>query len=292
MHKPSPCLGAVDPDGNDRANCQTCARFKPGATGWVITGKTFRYGYLGGIEVVECLDRLPLEHGVQHAASVAPVTQHVCGADASGVTLRKRAVRWLMVSTVLSVAVIAAIYSTSAHAAPAERCQWVEPGAAPYGPHGDPVAAVMRLDIPEPHKSILAESVKLDTPAEVTRITRSGIGDGKRWREVRNMNFAGGRICRGLLDVSMWPAERSQIVRVHASGPYAVGFFPGCGNVAQMTDASYRPGVVERLRAVINPGEALASGPTAKSATPEPGGLALPVLALLAAALVYRRTRS
>lgn len=291
MHNPSPCLGAVDPDGNDRAHCQTCARFKPGATGWVITGKTFRYGYLGGIEVVECLDRLPMEHRGEHAASVAPVARKVCDTPAADVTLRKRAIGWMVAASVVTIAVAAAVYSVPARAAQPERCQWVEPGAAPYGPHGDPVAAVMRLDIPEPHKSILADSVRDDTPAEVTRITRSGIGDGKRWREVRNMNFAGGRICRGLLDVSMWPAERSQIVRVHASGPHAVGFFPGCGNVAQMTDASYRPGIVERLRTVINPGEALAAGPTAKSATPEPASAVLATLALLAALAAGRRTR-
>jgi hypothetical protein len=152
--------------------------------------------------------------------------------------------------------------------AAATTCPWFEPGAAPYGPSGDLGAAVHRLThIPEQHRLVLVESLRLGTPSEVTRITSAGI-QSKRFRSPRNMNFSGGRICWGEVDTAMWPATRSQIVQIHASGPWAVGYYPGCGNISELTDTA--PRAEARIRNTV----------------PEPSDLWLALIALACGGIV------
>ena len=108
------------------------------------------------MQVVECDLRRPLQ---QHAFNVAPVARQVCGQDVPGVTLRKRAVRWLLVASAVGAAVVAAAYSTAAHAAPAAaQCGPWNPATDPY--RGDQAEAVMRLtEIPEAERRLIAKTI-------------------------------------------------------------------------------------------------------------------------------------
>lgn len=283
MQNPSPCHGAVGSDGQDRAHCQTCARFDPAASGFVLVGKTFRYGRIGGIDFVECLDRLPLEHD----ASVAPVTPQVCGADASAVSLRNRAARWLLAAGAVTIAVAAAIYSAPTHAA---ECGPWNPATDPY--QGDQAAAVMRLDeIPEAERRQLADMVRQQYGWARVMVGRAGIV-GAELAELRSMNFGTGRICAGPVDRSTWPAGRHEAARAYTVGRWSVLVFDSCRNVALATNLAALPAAKPYSPADVRAGYRGSLGSlTNPMQVPEPAGIALAAVALIGALAIRGRTR-
>lgn len=281
MQNPSPCHGAVGSDGQDRAHCQTCARFDPAASGFVLVGKTFRYGRIGGIDFVECLDRLPLEHD----ASVAPVTPQACGADASAVSLRNRAARWLLAAGAVTIAVAAAIYSAPTYAA---ECGPWNPATDPY--QGDQAEAVMRLaEIPEAERRQLADMVRQQYGWQRVMVGRAGIV-GAELADLRSMNFGAGRICAGPVDRSTWTAGRHEAARAYTVGRWSVLVFDSCRNVALATNLAALPAATPYTRADVRAGYRGSLGSLANPLqVHEPAGIALAVVALIGALAIRGR---
>jgi hypothetical protein len=266
----------------------------------VLTGKTFSYRYHAGYEVVECLDRIPLENVekpvAEHEPSVAPVARQVCGQDVPGVTLRKRAVRWLLVASAVGAAVVSAAYSTAAHAAPAAaQCGPWNPATDPY--RGDQAEAVMRLtEIPEAERRQLADMVRQQYGWQRVMVPRSGqVGE---LREIRAMNFGAGRICAGPVDFSAWPAGRHESAKAYTVGRWSVLVFDSCRNVALATNGAALPPPAapsrEALEAARGPviGFAPDGPPEVRRTVPEPGALALAALAIMGAIGIGRRGRA
>lgn len=172
-------------------------------------------------------------------------------------------------------------------------CPWPDPGRAPYT--GDKAAAVRRLPIPEPEREQLAQMVELRFGWRQV-LVRSGSVDDGRLADLRHMNFAGGRVCPGLVDTSMWPADRVERALAYSVGPWVVLVFSVCGNVAMATDTAVpAPALSSRdAHALRVQGGALgggagggagATGPAGRAlgaarAVPEPAGLGLAALGL------------
>lgn len=170
-------------------------------------------------------------------------------------------------------------------------CPWPDPGRAPYT--GDKAAAVRRLPIPEPEREQLAQMVELRFGWRQV-LVRAGSVDGGRLVDLRDMNFAGGRVCTGLVDTSMWPADRVERALAYSVGPWVVLVFSACGNVAMATDTAVpAPALSSRdAHALRLQGGALGGGGDAGEAgiagrafgaaraVPEPAGLGLAALGL------------
>ena len=286
MHNHSPCLGKRT--GADyTSHCRTCSRHETEAQAGVrYLVPHWRSGYAHGLTVHTCLDRLPL----QHEASVAPVTLKVCGADASAVSLRKRAASWLLAAGAVTIAVAAAVYSTGAHAA--QCCPW-NPATDPY--QGDQAAAVMRLtEIPEDVRKQLADMVRQRYGWQRVMVNSTGIV-GAELTNLRSMNFGNGRICAGCVDRSTWPAGRHEAARAYTVGRWSVLVFDSCRNVALATNLAALPAPAAPSREALEAarGPAFNFGPDDGALVvrplPEPGALALTAVALIGALAIRRR---
>jgi hypothetical protein len=163
-------------------------------------------------------------------------------------------------------------------------CPWPDPGRAPYT--GDKAAAVRRLPIPAAEREQLATMVALRYGWRQVEVRRGSV-DGGRLADMRHMNFEGGRVCPGLVDTSMWPADRVERALAYSVGPWVVLVFSSCGNVAMATDTAVpAPALSARdahaVRLQGGPGAALPPGRAAGAphAVPEPAGLGLAALGL------------
>lgn len=282
MKDPSLCLGKRA--GTDYAsNCRTCSRHETEPKAGVrYLVPHWRSQYVHGQTVHTCLDRRPL----QHEASVAPVTPQVCGADASAVSLRNRAAKWLLAAGAVTIAVAAAVYSTGAHAA---QCGPWNPATDPY--QGDQAAAVMRLDeIPEAERRTLADMVAQQYGWQRVMVARDGIV-GAELGDLRSMNFGTGRICAGAVDRSTWPAGRHEAARAYTVGRWSVLVFDSCRNVALATNTAALPPsspyTPQEVRAGYRGGLGSLFGVPSMSVA-EPSSMALAIPALLAALAGWR----
>jgi hypothetical protein len=170
------------------------------------------------------------------------------------------------------------------------KCPWPDPGRSPYT--GDKADAVRRLPIPEPEREQLAQMVALRFGWRQVLVRAGGV-DGGRLADLRHMNFAGGRVCPGLVDTSMWPADRVERALAYTVGPWVVLVFSACGNVAMATDTAV-PGPALSSREAhalrvqgggAGAGAGAGSGAAGRAfgaakAVPEPAGLGLAALGL------------
>lgn len=163
-------------------------------------------------------------------------------------------------------------------------CPWPDPGRSPYT--GDKAAAVRRLPIPEAEREQLAQMVALRFGWRQVLVQRDGV-DGGRLADLRHMNFAQGRVCPGLVDISMWPADRVERALAYSVGPWVVLVFSACGNVALATDTAVpAPALGARdAHAARQRAGATGGGPAGRAAgvvgqVPEPAGLGLAALGL------------
>jgi len=197
---------------------------------------------------------------------------------------------------------LAAVAAAALGAVPAARadavCPWPDPGRDPY--RGDAAAAVERLTaIPEGERRTLAGMVRQRFGGRVVYVGRDQMDDG-RLGELRDMNFGAGRVCRGLVDRSSWPAGRHERAVAYVVGRWAVLVFASCNNVAWATNLDALPEPVapepsrERLEAARGPvlwfwQEQVphAEGGQVRHVS-EPGGFALAVLACVAAVWARR----
>ena len=173
-----------------------------------------------------------------------------------------------------------------AHAA----CLWSDPGAHRFT--GDPVEAVRSYgDIPPKAREALAEAVRLKAYSAIVEIRRESI-DGGRFTGMRAMFWGEGHQCLGDVDRSAWAPDRVERGLVFCERGHCIIIPTVCGNVARVNMAGVRPlpdiepagrGLQGRLVAP--------SGAQAVRTVPEPGSLALVIVALIAAAVVRRRSR-
>ena len=284
MNTPSPCHGAVGSDGIDRAHCMTCARYKPDATGFVLVGKTFRHGWLGSIEIVECLDRLEIAPAHTEQAPMVSIRNR----SYEHATERKAAVsrRWAVAG---AAAVLAAALLAYAAGAQAAQCGPWEPARDPY--QGDQAEAVMRLaEIPAAERRLLADMVRQQYGWQRVMVSRSGMV-GAELADLRSMNYGNGRICAGAVDRSAWPAGRHEAARAYTTGRWSVLVFDSCRNVALATNTAALPPsspyTPQEVRAGYRGGLGSLFGVPSMSVA-EPSSMALAIPALLAALAGWR----
>lgn len=284
MRDAAPCTGAIGADGIDRVRCKSCARYEAGATGWVLTGKTFRYYGGGEAVIVQCLDRLEIapahaddrENVSARFPRYASVSQRE--ARVNDVPARKARLFALAAAGVALAAALA--WSTSASAA---GCGPWNPAADPY--QGDQAQAVMRLtEIPEHERRLLADMVRQAYAWQRVYVSRDGVV-GSELGELRDMNYGTGRICPGPVDRSTWPAGRHEAARAYRVGRWAVLVMDSCRNVALATNYSALPPPRAYTAADVRAG--YRGGLGAPSMTvPEPTSLGLALGALTVAGVI------
>jgi hypothetical protein len=269
--RPAPCHGKRA-GRSFASHCYTCARRDEDATFTIIPN--FHANYVGGITVVQCYDHLP--GAVHDAASVGHLTRKVCDTTPQDETRRYR---WGMVLGVAVLAVAAALVSV---AASAQTCKW-EPATDPF--RGDQAAAVMALqEIPLSERIQLADMVRQQYAWRRVYVTRDSV-DAGRLADMRSMNWGNGRVCPGAVDRSAWPVGRHESGRAYSVGRWAVLVMDSCRNVALATDTYAMPVPAPETRETVREGYRGGLGSLGVSAAPEPGSLALAVLALAGVAL-------
>ena len=110
------------------------------------------------------------------------------------------------------------------------------------------------------------------------------------------MNFGTGRVCRGEVDRSMWTAGRNERAVAYVHGRWAVLVFQSCGNVAVADNLEALPEPAQPSREALQAsrGPVISLDPDAGFVVrrvPEPGSLALAVLAVLCAVGMRRAGR-
>jgi len=116
-------------------------------------------------------------------------------------------------------------------AAAASTCAWPDPGHDPF--MGDVVAAVDRYtDITPGVRAELQRRMASRQFDALATITRDGV-DG--YTALRDMHFGAGRVCRGAVDHSMWPAGRVERGLVYCVDEHCVIVPTVCRNVSRIT---------------------------------------------------------
>lgn len=196
-----------------------------------------------------------------------------------------------------------AVCAEPAHAALAAAppaCDWSSPGANPYG--GSIAAAIAAYsDIPLRHRAGLWVRAMIQHPNAAVRITREGI-DGP-YSNLRDMHWgrgAGAHVCRGEVRRTAWAPGHTETALVYCSGSYGIAIPLTCNNVSRVDchGLDEPPAQADNRLAKELEQPIFAPAPDHRPLphqdpreVPEPGTLALVVLACMAGAAATPRSR-
>ena len=122
-------------------------------------------------------------------------------------------------------------------------CAWDNPGTAPLrtATAANVAAAVAHYtDIPSPVRAALIDKVRRTDPDARVDIQRDGVGGafGTAGR-LRDMHFAGGRMCVGPVSRAGWAENHVEPALVYCASGHCIAIPRVCGNVSRI---DYTPG--------------------------------------------------
>lgn len=153
-------------------------------------------------------------------------------------------------------------------------CNWNNPGVDPYrGPVTETVAAaVQRYGMPSHVRADLVAKVRNGLSDGMVEISRTGLHSATGTAsDLRDMHYGRpGRVCPGPVRRDAWPDDRRERALLYcATGTADCILVPVvCGNVSRVTWVPHAPGV------------GAVPSPAAPQGVPEPGTLALVLVAL------------